>query len=139
MMRWFIAAAFAAAVAGTAGSGTVAAQDSGLRCSFSPGSPMASGQVDCTVHDDRVTVKFVTFNRGNCPARVDDDRAFAAYLQFWNDTAENRAWWRNSNYRGTYSFGQNFRVEASASCGNATILEYSIETDRGVFRWTTRR
>ena len=113
--------------------------DSGLRCRFSPGSPMVAGEIDCTVTADQVTVQKVTFNRGNCPARFDDARAERQYYEFWSDTPENRAWWANTNYHRTYPFGARLHVEASGQCGSLQLLEFEVVTERGAFTWTVTR
>lgn len=138
-MRGFIVVAMA--FIGLAASPTAsAAQDSGLRCKLTPGSLMVSGEVQCTVLADQIAIRKVTFNRGNCPARFDDARAYADYIDFWGDTLEHRKWWQdNVSYRGSYAFGNNISIEASGSCGNVSILEYSIETDRGSWTWTVGR
>jgi hypothetical protein len=137
-MRMFFAAV--AMLTALAVAPTEAGQrDSGLRCSFSPGSPMVAGEIKCTVHADEVTVEKVTFNRGTCPARFDDPRAERAYYAFWNDTPENREWWQRTSYRGKYRFGSQMKVEASASCGSIVILEFEIHTTTGVFTWTVGR
>lgn len=138
-MRRFITAAVAFTLL-VAAPDTSHAQDSGLSCRLTPGSLMVSAEVRCTVHADQVTIRNVTFNRGNCPARFDDDRAYVDYVETWGDTAENRQWWdRHVRYRGTYAFGRNLRIEASGSCGNVSILEYTIETEKGSWTWTVNR
>jgi hypothetical protein len=116
-----------------------ATAESPLRCRYQAWSPMTNGVIECTVIADTVTIYKVAFNRGHCPARFDDAEAYRVYLNFWGDTADNRRWWQNQEYRGTYPYGKVIRIEASGSCGEIKVLDYAIDTDAGRWTWTISR
>src|SRR5688572_7453076 len=133
----FIGSQAAAAAEGVSGAEIVA--ESPLRCGYKSWTPITNGIIECTVVADSVTIYKVAFNRGNCPARFDDARAYSVYINFWGDTADNRRWWQNTEYRGTYPYGKVLKIEASGSCGEIQVLDYAVDTDTGRWTWTISR